>query len=79
MTFVIWKSDWKYMQIFKYILEAKTHGKRFRGMVREQNIAGFYANQILVWLGVKDRFQVTQQCQLANAALMSWVDAQPKA
>lgn len=36
------------MQIFKYILEAKTHGKRFRGMVREQNIAGFYANQILV-------------------------------
>lgn len=28
--------------------------------------------------GVKDAFQVTQPCQLANAVLMSWVDAQPK-
>lgn len=58
--------------IFKYILEAKTHGRRFRGLIWEQNIAACNTNQTLVWFWWKTGFR------WLSIALMRGVDAEPK-
>ena len=63
------------MLIFKYLLEAKTHGRRFRGMIWEQNIGALNTDQTLVWfVGEEQGFR-----RLTNAysTLMSWADAHP--